>query len=264
MKKIEEQSIFDNVCDITLSIVTYNSADEIDMLLTSIYQCNCFDNITVFVIDNHSYDNTIEIIEEKYPWVRVIKNDKNLGFGKAHNLVIRNVKSKYHLIVNPDIVVFKDTIEKAIQYMEQKQEIAIMTPSVFNTDGTQQYLPKKNPRLKYLIGGMFENRSKYCRKLRDAYTLRNENIDKQIEIEFCTGAFMICRTNLLQKVNGFDERYFLHFEDADLTRELKKVGKAIYNPDIKVVHKWQRENKKMNKSFWIALQSMFIYMRKWR
>ena len=75
---------------------------------------------------------------------------------------------------------------------------------------------------------------------------------------------MFTRTDALKKVGGFDERYFLHFEDADLTRELRKVGRTVYNPEIKVIHKWHRENKKINKSFWIALKSMFIYMKKWR
>ena len=148
--------------------------------------------------------------------------------------------------------------------MEANPDITVLTPYVMNVDGTQQFLPKKNPSIKYMIGGMFENKFKFCKKLREEYTLQDKVITSPIDVEFCTGAFMITRTEALHKVGGFDERYFLHFEDADLTRELRKVGRAVYNPNIKVTHKWHRENKKINKSFWVALKSMFIYMNKWR
>ena len=264
MNEIKNESMFENMKDITISIVTYNSADEIEILLNSIKESSCFEKITTFVVDNNSQDNTVEIIENKYHWVKIIKNKENLGFGKAHNIVIKKIKSNYHIVVNPDIKIPNDTIEKSIDFMEKNKDIAIMSPLVLNTDGTQQFLPKKNPSIKYMIGGLFEKYSKHCKNLRDEYTLKNIKIDNPIEIQFCTGAFMVTRTEMLTKIGGFDERYFLHFEDADLTRELSKVGRAIYNPNVKVIHKWHRENKKINKSFFIALKSMFIYMKKWK
>lgn len=264
MRSISDSTIFENTKEVTASIVTYNSKDEIDILMQSLETCDYFNSMTVFVVDNASSDGTATYIKEKYPWARVIESKENLGFGKGHNLVIKHVKSKYHIIVNPDISVPIDTISKAIEYISANEDISVVTPYVMNVDGTQQHLPKKNPSMKYMIGGMFENRFSFCKKLRDEYTLKNEVVTEPIEVEFCTGAFMITRTSALHDVCGFDERYFLHFEDADLTRELRKVGRAVYNPNIKVTHKWHRENKKINKSFWVALKSMFIYMNKWR
>lgn len=264
MRNNLEKTIFEDEKDITVSIVTYNSRDEIDILMQSLEASSYFDRITVYVVDNASVDDTAEYIKKMYSWARVIESKENIGFGRGHNLVINNVKSKYHIIVNPDICVQRDTIEKAIAYIKINEDIVVVTPFVLNIDGSQQFLPKKNPSMKYMIGGMFENKFSFCKKLRDEYTLKNELVEKPIDVEFCTGAFMITRTEALHKVGGFDERYFLHFEDADLTRELRKVGRAVYNPDIKVVHKWHRENKKINKSFFVALKSMFIYMNKWR
>ena len=258
-----DKTLFENEKPITAGIVTYNSADEIDILMTSLVQCSSFEEMTVYVIDNDSHDETTVVLSEKYPWAKVIKCNKNLGFGRGHNLAIKNIRSKYHIIVNPDISVPKDTIKNAINYMEAHQDVAVMTPYVMNIDGTQQFLPKKNPSMKYMIGGMLENKFSWAKKLREEYTLQNQTITTPVDVEFCTGAFMITRTEALHKVGGFDERYFLHFEDADLTRELRKVGRAVYNPEIKVTHKWHRENKKINKSFWVALRSMFIYMKKW-
>lgn len=258
-----DKSLFQNEKLITASIVTYNSADEIDILMTSLQKCSSFRDMTIYVIDNASIDNTLVLVREKYPWARLIENKGNLGFGRAHNLVINNIHSKYHIIMNPDIFIPEETIAQAESFMDQNQDIAVMTPYVLNVDGTKQFLPKKNPSMKYMIGGMLEKRFKWAKKLRDDYTLKNEIINIPRDVEFCTGAFMFTRTEMLKGVGGFDERYFLHFEDADLTRELRKVGRAVYNPDIGVTHKWQRENKKINKSFWIAFKSMLIYMKKW-
>ena len=218
----------------------------------------------MIVVDNASKDNTVSQIKAKYPWVRVIEKNENLGFGKAHNIVIRNTNSTYCLIVNPDIELRADTISEAIHFLKQHPDVCMLTPCVLNPDGTQQYLPKKNPAMKYLIGGLGERYLKRCAKLRDEYTMKNQMITKPIEVEFCTGAFMVAKTDALHMVGGFDERYFLYFEDADLTREIRKIGKAVYHPDVVVIHKWHRDNKKIGKSFGVALLSLFTYMKKWR
>lgn len=259
-----DKSFFLNQKKITASIVTYNNADEIDMLMTSLEKSSSFDDMVIYVIDNASQDNTTRLIREKYPWAKLIKNKKNIGFGCAHNKVINCINSKYHIIINPDINLPVDTIAQAVAFMDENPDIAVIMPSVLNTDGTQQFLPKRNPSFKFLLGGMFENRFSWGKRLREEYTRKNESITEPTDVEFCTGAFMFTRTEMLQAVGGFDEHYFLHFEDADLTRELRKVGRAVYNPNIKVIHKWHRENKKINKSFWVALKSMFVYMKKWK
>ena len=248
---------------ISVSVVTYNSENEIDILMSSLRNSNSFNEMEVYVVDNASKDNTVKIIQEKYSWAKLIRNKKNLGFGKAHNIIIKEINSKYHLIINPDVKIFNDTIEKSIAFMNNNPDVVLMTPFIMNIDGTQQFLPKKNPSFKYLFGGLLENKLKFCKKLREDYTMKNENITSVIDVDFCTGAFMFTRTEALKKLGGFDERYFLHFEDADLTRELKNFGRTVYNPEIRIIHKWQRDNKKLNKSFFVALNSMFKYMTKW-
>ena len=254
----------DKDTNLTLGIVTYNSANEISILMESLKKSHYFENISVYVVDNASSDDTVEILRKNYPWVYVYESKRNLGFGKGHNLIINHVKSKYHIIVNPDIRVNENTFDTVIEYMDNNPDIVAVTPFVKNIDGTQQFLPKKNPSMKYMIGGMFEKYSKICRRWREEYTFKNKIINEPMDVEFCSGCFMITRTDALHKVGGFDNRYFLHFEDADLTRELRKFGRTVYNPNIIVTHKWERDNKKINKSFWIALKSMFVYMNKWR
>jgi lipopolysaccharide/colanic/teichoic acid biosynthesis glycosyltransferase/GT2 family glycosyltransferase len=250
--------------ELTLSIVTYNSCEEIPILMDSLKESDYFEKMNVYVVDNASADVSAELIKNNYPWVHLYSGKDNLGFGRGHNLVIEHVKSKYHIIANPDIRVEKDTLRKAVDFLNENPDVVVVTPYVRNVDGSQQFLPKRNPSMKYMVGGMFERQFEFCRKWRDEYTLKDQIITEPINVEFCSGAFMIIRTDALHKVGGFDDRYFLHFEDADLTRELRKVGRAVYNPQIIVTHKWQRDNKKIDKSFWTAFKSMLIYMKKWR
>lgn len=249
---------------ISVSIVAYNSAPEIEGVLCALRKSTAFGEMAVFVVDNASKDQTVSLIREKFPWVKLLTSDNNMGFGRGHNQVISKVQSDYHLILNPDISFSPETIENAVGFMDKHPDIVVVTPCVLNTDGSIQYLPKKNPSWKYLLGGMFENLSGHFKRFREEYTMKDANVSSPVDVEFCTGCCMFARTAALQEVGGFDERYFLHFEDADLTRELRRLGRAVYNPEIRVTHKWHRENKKFNKSFFVALKSMVTYMAKWQ
>lgn len=247
---------------VTASIVTYNSADEILIVLESLSKVE-LDNFEVFIVDNASSDNTIELIKKNYPNIKVIESKKNIGFGSGHNLVIKQIESDYHIFINPDINVESDQIKKMVNYLEENKDVVILTPKVLNTDGTEQFLPKIFPKLKYVISGKLEGKAKIFYKWRSEYTFRDRGVNEPIDIQYSTGCFMICRTLALKSVGGFDERYFLHFEDADLTREMLKKGRVVYNPNIHVTHAWHRDNIKDKKIGKIALQSMVVYFKKW-
>lgn len=231
--------------------------------MRSIENVSGFSRLKTFVVDNASSDGSADYVRERYPWAQVLKNQENIGFGRAHNQIIRNVHSRYHIVVNPDVCLMKNTVEDAAAYMDAHADAVVLTPFVLNPDGTQQFLPKRNPTFLYLIGSLLEKRFAFGRKLRDEYVRKNEEITEPTDVEFCTGAFLFARTSALHQVGGFDERYYLHFEDADLTRELRKVGRAVYHPGIRIVHKWNRENRKSLRSFGMALRSMFLYWQKW-
>jgi len=222
--------------DISISIVTYNSSDEISEVLDSIINSNQAERLDVYVVDNNSSDNTTSVVESHYPQINLMKLSKNVGFGKGHNKVIENSKSKYHIIINPDITFKSDVICEMTEFMDRNPEIVITTPKILNDDGTEQFLPKRNPKIRYFLGGRFEKYGGVFSKWRSEYTRSNENIQDVVEIDFCTGCFMFAKTEALKSVGGFDKRYFLHFEDADITREIKKIGRTVYNPQFKVNH----------------------------
>ena len=248
---------------ITVSIVTYNSANEISKVLNSLLEANV-SNLEIFVVDNASTDNTAQIVSKHFPQIKLVCSQNNIGFGRGHNLVLDQIDSDYHIFINPDITIEKGEIEKMVSYMEANPDTVILTPRVFNIDGTEQFLPKRSPKFKYLFGGRLEKKLKVARRWRSEYTMREESINQPIQIDFCTGCFMFCRTNTLKTVGGFDQRYFLYFEDADLTRKMQKTGRTMFVPYVHVTHEWKRENGKISKGFFIALHSMFKYFWKWR
>ena len=161
----------------SVGIVTYNSQKEIRNVLNSLERLSNRDEIEIYVIDNHSNDGTVKIVEQNYPDVKLIKNNRNLGFGRANNKAIMKTNTKYYVLVNPDITVTRNTFVQIHRFMEEHPDIVQMSPKVLNEDGTEQFLPKKYPKFKYLIAGKLENKSRYFRKLRSEYTFKDRKIE---------------------------------------------------------------------------------------
>lgn len=248
--------------NVSASIVTYNSADEINGVLTSIIASSNIPAVGIYVVDNNSSDGTCKQVQQLFPNCRIIGLSKNLGYGRGHNQAIQIVKSKYHAVINPDITFSTETISDLVSFMEDHPDIALCSPKILNTDGTEQHLPKRRPSLKYLLGGFLEKHGKVFKQWRREFTLADVKINEPTEIDFCSGCFMFFRTEALKKCGGFDDRYFMYFEDADLTREIQRYGKTVYNPNIEVTHGWKRENRTF-KGFSRQIISMFKYFFKW-
>lgn len=248
--------------DLSIGIVTYNSENEIEGLLRSIFEYTSGLSFHVYVVDNMSQDSTVRLIHEKFPQVTVIESKVNNGFGHGHNQVLPVLDSRYHAIVNPDILLNCDVFKYLVEYMDVHSECVICTPKVLNSDGTEQHLPKRRPTFKYLFGGRLEAYGEIFKKIRREYTMADRNLTEPTEIEFCTGCFMVMRTEIFQKCRGFDERFFMYFEDADLSDRARQYGKIIFHPHTQVIHKWERTSSKKFKFLKIHLQSYFRYVIK--
>jgi len=216
----------------------------------------------IIIFDNSSKDKTLDLIDNfDYCNIEIIKNDKNIGFGAAHNSILARVDSEYHLIVNPDIIFIENTIYDIYNYMEKNIEIGLVTPKIINQNGTMQLLPKRKPKLIYLLSRRIS--FNFLEKYRYFYEMRDKDLQKKHDIEFSSGCFIFIRTELLKKVGGFDERYFLYFEDADLTLKVLSRSRVQYNPDYIVIHRWDRASKRRYKYLLIQIHSMFKYFLKW-
>lgn len=244
-------------------IVTYNNADKIEQAVASILEHTAGTDFRLIISDNMSTDGTPQIIREKFPQVTVVENKENGGFGKGHNAVMDMLDSDYHFIINPDIILTDNAVEQFIEYFEAHRDVVMAVPKLLYEDGREQFTPKRTPTLRYMLGGRLERFGGVFRRWRDEYTFRGENVTEPVDCGFCSGCFICIRTEIFKKAGGFDERYFLYSEDADLTREAQKYGRTMYLPQIAVTHLWERAYMKSGKYFFIQLGSMFKYFGKW-
>lgn len=245
--------------NVSACIVTFNDESRVLKSLKSLKENTTDVNLKIYVSDNASTDNTVKKITEEFPQVIIIKNNTNEGFGSGHNKVLPFLDSKYHAIINPDIEMDQDVLSKLIFYLEKNSDVGLVTPKVLFMDGTEQHLPKRKPTFRYLLGGRIGLLSKFRRE----YTMADVTIVEPIDVEFCSGCFMVIKTELFKQIGGFDERYFMYFEDADLTRSVREFKRAIFYPGTYIYHAWERAGARKAKYFFIQVQSMFRYFWKW-
>lgn len=245
--------------NISGAIVVYNKPEDAYKTVESVKQFTD-DNFSLYIVDNNSDEKIGETLKKNFDAEYIIL-DENIGFGKGHNKVLDKIDSKYHFVINPDILINKDTINNLCDFMDSHPDVVIACPKVLHPDGSIQYIAKKKPSLLSLISRRIH--FKFLQKIEDDYLMKDADQDKPFEVDFCTGCFFVIRTDVFKKIGGFDEDYFLYFEDADITMKAKQLGKAYYAPCADVVHFWHRETTQSKRRFLIQLKSMFIYFRKW-
>lgn len=248
--------------DLSIAVVNYNGLNTILTLLDNIYTNTSGLTFKVYVIDNASTDSSPDEIRRRFPQAELIISPKNLGYGGGNNLVLPKLDSRYHLVLNPDVLIEDNILRSLVDYMDFHPEAALVTPKVLHTDGVEQYLPKRLPTVRYMFGGRFTKCLKASRRIRAEYTRSDERFTQPAEIDFCTGCFMLMRTAYFKELGGFDEDFFMYLEDADLSARLHEKGKLIFHPGYTIVHQWEKASAKSLRFLFIHLNSLRIYLKK--
>ncbi len=246
----------DNI-SISASVVTYNDGETALKAVESLYKNTKKYPLKVYVYDNGSTDDTVSLINENTD-ASVMENKKNMGFGAAHNLCLKEKLGTYHFVINPDIVVNTDVLSDMADYMEKHKDAVMCMPKILNSDGTEQKLPKEIPTFKRLFLG------RILKSVRSEYVWAKKEINEPVEIDFCSGCFFAIRSEIFLNSGGFDERFFMYLEDADLTLRAKKNGKVLILPQFSVVHHWKRSSAKSLKYLLIHTVSCFKFLNKRR
>jgi GT2 family glycosyltransferase len=213
-------------------------------------------------VDNASVDGTAAYIKEKFPSVVVIESKRNEGFGAGHNKVLPFLKSDYHVVINPDILLKEDAITKLSVFAQGEKSVGLLSPQIRFEDGRLQMLAKRNPTVRYL-GNHWFHKGDEPNRLMTEYCMLDMPEDKPFEITNATGCFMFFNTKVFLKLGGFDERFFMYLEDCDIARRVSNECKALYYPMATVYHLWERESKKSKKLLMIHVQSILKYFLKW-
>lgn len=248
---------------LTCSIVVYkNDEYKLAQAIESFLSTKLL--VKLYVIDNSPTDylkNVCENYDLEYIYI-----GKNLGFGKAHNLIIRKVlqEDSFHLIMNPDIYFYEKTIEKLYDFIKSNREVGLVMPKVLNPDRSIQHNCKLLPKPYNLIVrrflGIFIN---LVDRSNDRYEMRFTDYDKVMEVPYLSGCFILVRNKAMRDVGVFDERFFLYAEDIDLSRRIHQKYKTIYYPKSEVYHYHEKASYKSLKLLYYHVESAFRYFNKW-
>ena len=212
----------------------------------------------LFLIDNNPTDalrNKFKDLEIDYYFV-----GKNIGFGKGHNIVLDKIDSAYHLILNPDVVFSSDVIPTLIKEIELHKNVSFISPKVMYPNGDDQFICRKHPT----IFDLFNRRLKLVKHKISENEYQNEDLKQSFYPDFIHGCFMLFKTEDFKSIKGFDKRYFLYMEDADVCRMITAKGKEIlYFPAVEIIHQHQKGSSKSIKLFFYHLSSTIKYFLKW-
>lgn len=192
-------------------------------------------------------------------------NTRNLGYGAAHNIAIResaNRGVKYHLVLNSDIVLRVNELEKMITYLQAHNDVGTLMPKVLYPDGSLQYLCKLLPSPVDVITRRLLPKQWFVHR-NARYEMRASGYNKVMNVPYLSGCFMLLRVEAVVAVGLFDERFFMYPEDLDLTRRIHRNYQTIFYPDACIVHEHEKASYKSLKMFFVHATNMCRYFTKW-
>ena len=265
MRKLFSKNMFN------ISIVLYKS-DKLQVinLLETLLQSQFLHKI--YLIDNSP--NPVENWQFSSDKIVYQWNDgKNLGYGAAHNIAIRESvfdDIAFHLVMNADILVRPKDLDKLNLFMRQNYEVGLVQPKILNPDGTVQHVAKLLPRPWDVFARRFLPAA-WTRKSNERYELQrnkkgqlvNADYHLSLNVPYLSGCFMFLRTKAVLEAHLFDERYFMYPEDIDLTRSIHRNFLTLFLPNITIVHNHEKGSYKSFKLLWIHIVNMCRYFNKY-
>jgi hypothetical protein len=223
---------------LSIVIINWNDKKVLPDCLQSIYKGTHKVDFEVIVSDNGSTDDSLEYVRKNHPQVIILENKQNLGFARGNNTGITAAKGEYILILNPDTVIHDNAFDTWIEWADKHPEAGAFGCRVLNADGSFQNPARPFPTIwRYSIAALYLRFLAYISPFfySDTYTgwkgLSERTIDWQ------SGCCILFRGDLLKRLEGFDPRFFYHFEEVDLCYRVNKAGyQILYTPDPVITH----------------------------
>ncbi len=241
---------------LSIVIVSYNVRGYLENCLQSVSRALEGIEGEVFVVDNHSDDDSVETIRTQYPWVRLIENQENMGFSRANNIAIREARGEYVLLLNPDTIVEEATLREVLRFMDEHLKAGGAGVMMHNADGSlapesRRALPTPWVSCLKMLG--FTKR----------YYMSHLPWDQPGRIEVISGAFCFLRKKALDEVGLLDEDFFMYGEDIDLSYRLLKGGWENWYLPYPITHfKGKSTQKSDYRYVHIFYKAMLIFFRK--
>jgi GT2 family glycosyltransferase len=245
------------------SIVCYLSRrDQVERLLASVTTAR--PDLFLYLVDNSPTD-ALRPLAARFG-ARYHHQPHNPGYARAHNWALREAAaagSTYHFVLNPDIQIPLDGIGKLLAYMEQHSDVGLLAPRVHYPDGRLQPLCKLLPHpLELLVRRFFPLLHRSSGRLA-RYELHGSGYSRVMDVPALSGCFMLMRLDIVVRAGLFDERFFLYFEDVDLSRRVGRIARTVFVPHVAVVHDYARGSYRDWRLLWHHLVSAGRYFNKW-
>lgn len=251
--------------DLTVVIVNYRVKYFLEQTLRSVMEATQGVQAEVIVIDNDSGDDSIAFSRERFPQVTFIENKDNVGFARANNQGIKMAQGKYTLILNPDTIITAKCIEACIDHMEKHADCGAI--GLRMVDGNGVFLPESKrafptPWVSFCkafgLSKLFPHSPLFAK-----YHLRYLSDREQHEVDILSGAYMLCRTDVLQRIGGLDEDFFMYGEDIDLSYRITQAGYKNWFLPVEMIH-YKGESTKKDSMRYVKVfyEAMLIFYRK--
>lgn len=189
----------------------------------------CHSPLEILVVDNHSQDESIQWLRNRLgnaPSVRILESPENKGYAGGNAVAIAQAKGTYLLIINPDNTLEPGALKMMIDAMEKDPTIGIVAPKLIHEDGTVRDSVRRFPSPLDVLAKRSLLRKPLAHRVR-RYTGVDENMETRRDVDWAVGACLLIRRDFYTALGGFDERFFLFFEDMDLCRRCRKAGKRV-------------------------------------
>lgn len=245
---------------VSVIIVTWNSEEYIEQCFTALVGVKNFDSLQIILVDNGSKDKTVKIVEEKFPYVRVVRNSYNAGLSQAINKGVRLASGKYILLFNPDVIVMETTIHKLCQFMDSREYVGACGPRFLWPDGKIQRSCRELPTFKNLFlefSGI--GRIMKC----PSWKMWHFSHKETREIEQLMGSCLMVSKRVFDEIGGMNERYPIFMNDVDLCYRIKRAGYKLYFlPDANVIHYLGGSTRKVRRKMILEEhRSVYRYLR---
>jgi hypothetical protein len=247
--------------DVSVVIVAWNAKRYLELCLESLEKARPRRSLETLVVDNASTDGTAEMVEKRFPWVKLIRSAENLGFSRGNNLAIRQAQGRYIALVNPDVIVLPGCLDALADFLDQNPKVGNVGPRVFNPDLTQQSTCRRFPTL----WNNLTQAAGLATKFTKSRLFAGEHMwyfphDRTIKVDVLVGCFSFIRRETFDAVGLLDENLFMYGDDVDWCRRCWKAGwEVVFFPGARAIHDRGKTTAPYPVRFAVAQQRSVLY-----
>jgi hypothetical protein len=228
------------------------------------------DQIRYIIVSNdHISGEPVEELSENA--LIFLANNHNPGYGRAVNqaaaeLAAHGIEPLYLASLNTDLSWQPGSLENLVDWLDQNPDVVLAVPEIRSPEGDIQMLCKQNPTILALLSRRFlpeKLKPLWLRRYDYWYTMNDADYSQVFESPYLSGCCMFMRYTAFLKLGGFDERFFLYLEDADMSRRMTELGRSVHLPVSTIYHHWGRGNHRSKRLTLVNLHSAWMYFRKW-